>query len=108
AMMAFNKRMVDAGILLEGNGLKPTRNGARVKYGGRGAVTVIDGPFTETKEVLGGYWLIEVASLADAIAWAREAPCPAGEFIDIREIYEPEDFGPDIAAEERELIAKMA
>lgn len=107
-MMAFNKRMVDAGIMLGGDGLKPTRNGARVKYGGRGAVTVIDGPFTETKEVLGGYWMIDVPSLADAIAWARQAPCPAGEFIEIREVYEPEDFGPEVAKEERELIDRMS
>lgn len=107
AMMAFNTRMVEAGIMLGGDGLKPTRKGARVKYGGRGQVTVIDGPFTETKEVLGGYWMINVPSLADAIAWARQAPCPAGEFIEIREVYEPEDFGPEVAAEERALMDKM-
>ena len=108
AMMAFNTRMVDAGIMRGGDGLKPTRKGARVKYSGRGAVTVVDGPFTESKEILGGYWLIEVASLADAVGWARQAPCPAGEMIEIREIYEPEDFGPDVAAEERALIEKMS
>lgn len=108
AMMAFNTRMVDAGILLAGDGLKPTRKGARVKYGGQGAVTVMDGPFAESKEVLGGYWLIDVDSLADAIAWAKQAPCPAGEFIEIRELYEPEDFGPEVAKEERELMIKMS
>jgi hypothetical protein len=108
AMMAFNTRMVDAGILLAGDGLKPTRKGARVKYGRQGAVTVMDGPFTETKEVLGGYWLIDVGSLADAIAWAEQAPCPEGEFIEIREVYEPEDFGPQVAKEERALITQMS
>ena len=108
AMMAFNTRMVEAGVMVGGDGLKPTRNGARVKYGGRGKVTVIDGPFTETKEVLGGYWMINVPSLADAIAWARQAPCPAGEFIEIREVYEPEDFGPDVAAKERKLMDQMS
>ena len=108
AMMAFNARMVEAGILLAGDGLKPTRKGARVKYGGGGAVTVMDGPFAESKEVLGGYWLIDVGSLADAVAWAKQAPCPAGEFIEIRELYEPEDFGPTVAKEERELIDKMS
>ncbi|MBI1361453.1 MAG: YciI family protein [Alphaproteobacteria bacterium] len=108
AMMAFNTRMVEAGVLLGGDGLKPTRKGARVKFGGRGSATVIDGPFTETKEVLGGYWLIKADTLADAIAWARQAPCPAGEMIEIREIYEPEDFGPDVAQEERALIEKMS
>jgi hypothetical protein len=107
AMFAFNARMVDAGILLGGDGLKPTRKGARVKYGGQGSVTVIDGPFTETKEVLGGYWLIDVPSLADAIAWARQAPCPAGEFIEIRECWAPEDFGEELAEKERDLQARM-
>lgn len=106
-MMAFNTRMVDAGILKGGDGLKPTRHGARVKYGPRGSVAVIDGPFTETKEILGGYWLIDVPSLQDAIAWAKQAPCPEGEFIEIRSMWEPEDFGPDVAAQERDLIEKM-
>lgn len=107
AMFAFNTRMVEAGVLLGGDGLKPTRKGARLKYGGQGSVTVVDGPFTETKEVLGGYWLINVASLAEAIAWARQAPCPAGEMIEIRECWEPEDFGPELAAKERDLQSKM-
>ena len=107
AMFSFNARMVEAGILLGGDGLKPSRKGARVKYGGQGSVTVIDGPFTETKEVLGGYWMINVASLEEAVAWARQAPCPAGEFIDIRECWEPEDFGPDLAAKERDLQERM-
>ena len=75
-MMAFNQRMVDAGIMLGGEGLKPTRLGARVKFGPRGSTDIVDGPFTETKEVLGGYWIIEAASLAEAVAWARQAPCP--------------------------------
>jgi hypothetical protein len=107
AMFAFNTRMVDAGILLGGDGLKPTRKGARVKYGGQGSVTVIDGPFTETKEVLGGYWLIDVPSLVDAIAWARQAPCPAGEVIEIRECWAPEDFGEELAKKERDLQVRM-
>ena len=106
-MMAFNQRMVDAGIMLGGEGLKPTRHGARVKYGPRGSVDVMDGPFTETKEVLGGYWIIDVPSLADAIAWARQAPCPAGEFIDIRPVWTPEDFGPEAAEIEGKQIEQM-
>jgi hypothetical protein len=106
-MVAFNQRMVDAGVMRGGEGLKPTRKGARVRFGGRGSVTVIDGPFTETKEVLGGYWIIEVPALADAVAWARQAPCPAGEVIEIREVYTPEDFGPEIAAIEHRQIEQM-
>ena len=108
AMMAFNTRMVDAGVLKGGEGLKPTRLGKRVKFGGRGSADVIDGPFTETKEILGGYWVIECASLEEAVNWARQAPCPAGEFIDVRPVWTPEDFGPDVAAQERALMEQMA
>ncbi len=107
-MMAFNQRMVDAGVMLGGEGLKPTRHGARIKYQGAGKTLVLDGPFTETKEVLGGYWIIDVPSLADAIAWARHAPCPAGEFIEIRPVWAPEDFGPEVAATERRQMEQMA
>ncbi len=107
-MMAFNQRMVDAGIMLGGEGLKPTRMGARVKYTGGGMTTVHDGPFTETKEVLGGYWIIDCASLEEAVGWARQAPCPAGEFIDIRPVWTPEDFGEDAAAIERGQMKQMA
>ncbi len=106
-MMAFNQRMVDAGIMLGGEGLKPTRHGARVKFAGGGKTAVVDGPFTETKEVLGGYWIIEAASLEEAVAWARQAPCPVGEFIEIRPVWAPEDFGEDAAAIEHAQMAQM-
>jgi hypothetical protein len=108
AMMAFNQRMLEAGIMLGGDGLKPTRFGARVKYGPRGSVSVIDGPFTETKEILGGYWMIECGSLAEAVSWARQAPCPAGEFIEIREMYEAIDFGPDAEEKVRVMMDEMS
>ena len=107
AMVAFNQRMVDAGVMIAGDGLMPTSKGARVKYAGRGSVTVIDGPFTETKEILGGYWLIQCASLEEAVNWARQAPCPAGEMIEIRQCWEPEDFGPEVAEVERAQIEQM-
>ena len=106
AMMAFNQRMIDAGVMLSGDGLKPTSKGARVKFG-RGKPTVIDGPFTETKEILGGFWMINAKSLAEAIEWARQAPCPEGEMIEVRQVYEPEDFGPDVAEREREMIRQQ-
>lgn len=106
-MMAFNQRMVDAGIMRGGDGLKPTRKGARIKFGPRGSTDVIDGPFTETKEILGGYWLIECASLAEAIDWMRQAPCPNGEMIEIREIWSSEDFGPETAEQARAQQAQM-
>jgi hypothetical protein len=107
-MMAFNQRMVDAGIMLGGEGLKPTRHGARVKYQGGGKTSVHDGPFTETKEVLGGYWIIDCASLDEAVAWARQAPCPAGEFVEIRPVWTPEDFGADAAAIEHAQMEQIA
>lgn len=77
--MAFNQRMSDAGIMLGGEGLKPRRMGARVKYNGGGKTTLVDGPFTKTRDVLGGYGIIGCASLAQAVAWARQAPSPAIE-----------------------------
>jgi hypothetical protein len=107
AMMAFNQRMIDAGVMLSGDGLRPTSRGARVRFG-RGKPVVTDGPFTETKEILGGYWMIQVGSLAEAIEWARQAPCPEGEMIEIRQVYEPEDFGPDIAEREREQLRQQS
>ena len=106
-MMAFNQRMIDAGVMLSGDGLKPTSKGARVKFG-RGTATVIDGPFTETKEILGGFWMIKAGSLAEAVAWARQAPCPAGEMIEVRQVYEAEDFGPDVAERELDMIKQMS
>jgi hypothetical protein len=107
AMMAFNQRMIDAGVMLSGDGLKPTSKGARVRFG-RGKPVVTDGPFTETKEILGGFWMIEAKSLAEAVEWARQAPCPAGEMIEIRQVYEAEDFGPDVAERERELLRQQS
>lgn len=107
-MIAFNQRMIDAGVMIGGDGLMPSRKGKRVRFGGRGTATVIDGPFTETKEVLGGYWLINVASLEEAVNWARQAPCPAGEMIEIRQAYEPEDFGTEVAERGRAQIEQMS
>lgn len=106
-MMAFNQRMVDAGMMRGGEGLKPTRLGARVKFGARGSTSVVDGPFTETKEVLGGYWIVEAGSLAEVVAWARQAPCPNGEMIEIRECWSAEDFGDEAAEKARTQQAQM-
>jgi hypothetical protein len=106
AMTAYNQRLVDAGVMLDGAGLHPTMRGARVRFG-KGKAAVTDGPVTETKEILGGYWMIQAASLEEAVAWARQAPCPEGEMIEIRRVYEPEDFGETVAAQERQMIADM-
>ena len=107
AMMAHHEEMGRHLKILGGDGLKPTAAGAKVKFR-KGKPFVTDGPFTETKEILGGYWVIECASLEEAVNWARQAPCPAGEFIDVRPVWTPEDFGPDVAAQERALMEQMA
>ncbi len=84
-----------AGVLLAGEGLQPSSKGARVRFGW-GKPTVTDGPFTEAKEIIGGFWLIQVKSNAEAIEWATRAPCPAGEMIELRQIYEMTDFPAEI------------
>jgi hypothetical protein len=107
----FNEALVNAGIMRGGDGLKPSVNGARVKFAGKKR-TVIDGPFAETKELVAGYWLWEVASLAEAIKWVKLCPNPTGEesVIEIRPIFEPEDFGeaytPELRTKTEKLRAK--
>ena len=107
-MMAFNQRLVDAGMMLGGEGLKPTRHGARVKFAGGGKTAVVDGPFTETKEVLGGYWMIDVASRAEAIAWATRCPASSNEIIEVRQVQEIADFPSDVQAVLEEYPALKA
>ena len=102
AMGAYNEELVKAGIMLAGEGLHPTSRGARVKFRGD-ARTVIDGPFTETKELIAGYWLWQVASMEEAIAWAKRCPNPTGEEseLELRPIFEAEDFGAEFTPELR-------
>jgi hypothetical protein len=94
AMMAYNEELTKAGVLLALDGLHPSSKGARVKFG-EGKPKVIDGPFTEVKEVLGGYWMIQVKSKEEAVEWASRAPCPAGETIEVRRVFEMSDFNLD-------------
>ncbi len=104
-MGKYNEELVKAGVLLAGEGLHPSSKGARVKFSGPKR-TVIDGPFTEAKELIAGFWLIEVKSKEEAIEWVKRAPNPTGEQseIEIRPLYELEDFGPSDAVEHmREL-----
>src|SRR5215510_13709128 len=101
AMAKFNEQMVKAGVMLDANGLQPSSKGARLKFpGGKigqagGSRTVIDGPFAETKELVAGYWIIQVKSKAEAIEWMKRCPNPHNEEseIEIRQIFELEDFG---------------
>jgi len=97
-MGKFNEELVKAGIMLDGDGLKPSSKGKRVHFSS-GKKTVIDGPFTETKELVAGYWIWQVKSMDEAVEWARRCPDPMpGEESDleIRPFYEAEDFGPEI------------
>lgn len=94
-MMKYNQSLQQAGVLLALDGLHPPAMGARVTYSG-GKPTVKDGPFPEAKEVLGGYWMIQVPSRAEAIEWARRAPMGDDEIIEVRQVQEFEDFPADV------------
>jgi len=97
AMMRYNEALKDAGVLITLDGLHPPSMGARVSFA-TGEPIVTDGPFAEAKEVLGGYWMIEVASRAEAIAWAKRCPASPNEIIEIRQVQEMADFPPDVQA----------
>jgi hypothetical protein len=104
AMGAFNEKMAEAGVLLAGEGLHPSSKGARVSFGGDGERLVTDGPFAETKELVAGYWLMQVDSLEDAVEWIKRCPNPHDEpgEIEIRQVFEAEDFGDELTPELRE------
>src|SRR5882724_5196359 len=115
AMGKFNEEMVKAGVMLAGEGLQASSKGAKVKFAADGKTSVVDGPFTETKELIAGFWLIQVKSKEEAIAWARRSPNPHGPNketeIEIRQVFDAADFGPDVEANEQALrdeIAKRA
>ena len=111
AMAKFNEEMVKAGVMLDGNGLQPSSRGARVRFSGDKR-TVIDGPFAETKELVAGYWILQCKSLAEAIELIKRCPNPHDEDgkIEIRQLFELEDFGASEAVEHhrrlREQIGK--
>jgi hypothetical protein len=94
-MTQFNESMVKAGIVLGMDGLHPPARAARVAFGG-GKPRVIDGPFAESKELVGGYWLIQVRSKEEAIEWAKRAPMLAGDIIEVRQIQELDEFPEDV------------
>jgi hypothetical protein len=95
AMMKYNEALQTAGVLITLDGLHPPSAGARVSFPG-GKPVVTDGPFTESKEVLGGYWMIDVASREEAIAWAKKCPASENEVIEIRQVQEMADFSEDV------------
>ena len=104
AMGKFNEELVKAGIMLDGDGLKPSSKGKRIRFSPGSKRTVIDGPFTETKELVAGYWIWQVKSLDEAVEWARRCPDPMpGEEseLEIRPLFEAEDFGAELTPELR-------
>jgi len=94
-MTKYNEELAKAGALIALDGLQPPATAARVSFS-RGKTVVRDGPFTESKEVLGGYWLIRAASLEEAVAWARRAPAEEGDLIEVRQVFENEDFPAEV------------
>ena len=104
----YNEELAKAGVLLAGEGLHPSSKGARVKFSGAER-TVIDGPFAETKELIAGFWLWQVKSKEEAIAWVKRCPMPHNTEteIEIRQVFEAEDFGPEFTPELREQEARL-
>ena len=107
----FNDELVKAGIMLAGEGLHPSSKGVRIRFSGSGT-TVLDGPFTETKELIAGFWLIQVKSREEAIEWFRRAPMGDDAELEIRQVFEADDFGeeftPELRAQEERQRAELA
>lgn len=110
-MQRFNEELVNAGVMLAADGLYPSSKGVRVRFDG-GTRTIIDGPFAEAKELVAGYWLWQVRSLDEAIEWLKKAPFDGGTEVEIRPIFESEDFvealGPEVRAREARLRDAVA
>ena len=92
AMGNYNEELVKAGVMLAGDGLYPSAKGARVAFDAKGGTTVIDGPFTEAKELVAGFWIWELPSLQDAVEWLKKAPFDGGTEVEIRPLFEADDF----------------
>ena len=111
AMGKFNEEMVNAGIMLAGEGLAPSSKGARIRFTADGKRTVIDGPFAETKELIAGFWLLQVKSMEECIEWVKRCPTPMGPGeeaeIEIRQVFEAEDFGAEFTPELREQEERL-
>jgi len=110
-MGKFNEELVKAGVMLAGEGLHPSSRGVRIRFDGAKR-TVIDGPFAETKELLAGFWLLQVKSKEEAIEWIKRAPFDGGTEIEIRPVFEDDDFGealtPELRAQEERMRAEIA
>src|SRR5256712_8109070 len=105
-MGKFNEELVKAGVLLAADGLQPSSKGKRVRFSG-GKQTVIDGPFAETKELIAGYWLWQVRSMEEAVEWLKRSPFDGGAEVEIRPVFEAEDFGAEFTPELREQEERL-
>jgi hypothetical protein len=107
-MGKYNEELVKAGIMLDGEGLQPSSKGARIRFSGANR-TVIDGPFAETKELIAGFWMWQVRSMDEAIEWAKRCPNPTGaeSELEIRQVFETEDFGAELTPELREQDQRL-
>jgi hypothetical protein len=109
-MGKYNEELVKAGVMLAGEGLHPSKKGKRIKFSGT-TRTVIDGPFTETKELVAGFWLWQVRSMEEAIEWLKRAPFDGGTEVEIRPVFEADDFGsemtPELRVQEERLRAEI-
>src|SRR6188472_1616904 len=105
-MGKYNEELVKAGVMLAGEGLQPSSKGARVKFSG-GQRIVTDGPFPETKELIAGYWLWQAKSKEEAIEWLKRAPFDGGAEVEIRQVFEAEDFGAEFTPELREQEERL-
>jgi hypothetical protein len=110
-MGAYNEELVKAGVMLAGEGLHPSSKGARVRFDESGRSTVVDGPFAETKELVAGFWILEVSSREEVIEWVKKAPFRSGE-VEIRQVFSDEDFGdamtPELRQKEEQMRAAVA
>src|SRR5579862_9244612 len=105
-MGKYNEQLVKSGVMLAGDGLQPTSKGKRVRFSGESR-TVIDGPFTETKELIAGYWLWQVRSVDEAVEWLKRAPFDGGTEVEIRPVYEAGDFGENLTPELKERDQRL-
>ncbi len=106
AMGKFNEELVKAGVMLAAEGLQPSSKGKRIRFSG-GKHTVIDGPFTETKELVAGFWLWQVRSMEEAVEWLKRSPFDGGAEVEIRPVFEAEDFGAELTPELREQEERL-
>jgi hypothetical protein len=105
-MGKYNEELVNAGIMLEGEGLHPSSKGKRIKFSGGNRI-VTDGPFAETRELIAGYWIWKVKSMDEAVEWLKRAPFDGGAELEIRQVFEAEDFGAELTPELRNLEERL-